>query len=229
MTGVVVFAAMDESLARDAHLVWLKARTKPRGLGGPTYGTLYDLQKGCPQCGTGSHQVTPLYLRAADAPADGNVWQTLDGELLLASGLSWALRSATGVELRQAVSSEHDSIVLPWFQVLPLYELPPMAPATVGVYQNDQGRTAPCGKCRRDGWFTRTEYRIRYELDLTSVPDFANSYEYFGRSVLREPFSKSHFARPLIIVSSSTFDRLREAGAIGISGFPIDLIASITS
>jgi hypothetical protein len=206
----------------DSPLVWLKATGKPRGLGGPSYGTMYDVSKGCPQCGTGSPQVSPLFVRPGDAPARSNVWQTLDGELLLAPDLTSVLDGATGVRLRQAISNV-DSSPLPWFQVIPPHELPPMAPTTVGVYQSDRSRTAPCPRCRRDGFFTRAAYTIRYELDLASVPDVSHTYEYFGRSVLREPFAQSHLAQPLPIVRGSVYERLIRAGAKEIAARPVEV------
>lgn len=207
----------------ESPLVWLKATGKPRGLGGPSYGTAYDLSKGCPRCGTGSPQISPLFVRVRDAPARSNVWQTLDGELLVASDLSSALEVATGVDMRQALS-HITSRPLPWFQVIPLYELPPMAPTTVGVYQSDRALMAPCPRCHRDGYFTRTNYTIRYELDLASVPDVSHTSEHFGRSVSVEPFVKSHLAQPLPIVRRSVFTRLIGAGAKEIAAYPLDVI-----
>jgi hypothetical protein len=136
----------------------------------------------------------PARIRRA---TEGKCWQTLDNEVLLAPDLKSALHGATGVELRQVLSSL-DSHPLPWFQVIPLHELPPMAPTTIGIYQPDRSRVvAPCPRCHRDAYFTRMVYRIRYELDLASVPDVSHTHEHFGRSGLHEPFAKSHFAQPL--------------------------------
>lgn len=71
----------------EAPLVWVKVTGKPQGLGGPSYGTKYDLSKRCPRCGTGSPQVSPLFVRPSDAPRRSNVWHTLDSEMLLAPEL----------------------------------------------------------------------------------------------------------------------------------------------
>jgi hypothetical protein len=196
----------------EAPLLWLKATGKPQGLGGPTYGTTYDLSRGCPRCGTGSPQISPLFVRPSHAPRRSNVWSTLDGEILLDAEISGALDGATGAELRQALSGV-DATPLPWFQLLPIHELPRMASTTVGIYQSDRSRTAACPHCHRDGYFTRREYTIRYELNLSSVPDVSSTYEHFGRSVLAEPFAKSHFAQRLPIVRGSMFERLIGAGA----------------
>jgi hypothetical protein len=208
----------------DSPLVWLQATGQPRGLGGPTYGTTFDLSKGCPRCGTGSTQLSPLFVRPSDAPQRANVWQTLDNEVLLAPDLKSALHGVTGVELRQAMSAV-DSHPLPWFQLIPLHELPPMAPTTIGIYQPDRSRlVAPCPRCHRDAYFTRKAHRIRYELDLEGVPDVSHTYEQFGRSVLVEPFAKSHFAQPLLIFRRQVYERLIGLGAKAIAARSIDIV-----
>jgi hypothetical protein len=208
----------------DSTLVWLQATGQPRGLGGPTYGTTFDLSKGCPRCGTGSTQLSPLFLLPSDAPQRANVWQTLDNEVLLAPDLKSALLDATGVELRQAMSSV-DSHPLPWFQLIPLHELPPMAPTTIGIYQPDRSRlVAPCPRCHRDAYFTRMVYAIRYELDVAGVPDVSHTYERFGRSGLVEPFAKSHFAQPLPIVRRHVYERLIGSGAQEIAAKSLDIL-----
>lgn len=208
----------------ESPLVWLQATGQPRGLGGPTYGTTFDLSKGCLRCGTGSTQLSPLFLRPSDAPQRSSVWQTLDSEVLLAPDLKSALPGVTGVELRQALSSVN-SHPLPWFQLIPLHELPPMAPTTIGIYQPDRSRlVAPCPRCHRDAYFTRMAYTIRYELDLAGVPDVSHTYEYFGRSGLAEPFTKSHFARPLLIVRRHVYERLIGSGATEMAAHPVEVI-----
>jgi hypothetical protein len=221
MTGETDHLAQPDA---DSPLVWLQATGQPRGLGGPTYGTTYDLSKGCPRCGTGSTQLSPLFLRPTDAPQRSNVWQTLDSEVLLAPDLKSALDGVTGVELRQALSSVN-SQPLPWFQVIPLHELPPMAPTTIGIYQPDPSHlVAPCPQCHRDAYFTRMTYTIRYELDLADVPDVSHTYEQFGRSVLVEPFAKSHFARPLAIIRRHVYARLIGSGAKDIAARSLDIV-----
>ena len=206
-------------------LVLLIARGKPRGLGGPSCGTTYDLSRGCPRCGTGAPQVSPLLVNRSDAPKRSNVWPTLGSELLLASDLSSALDGATGVEMRQARSCG-DSGPLPWFQLIPLYELPPMSPTTVGIEQSDRYRTqSPCPRCRRDGFFfTGGIFAIRYDLDLADVPDVSHTFEHFGRSVLREPLSESNFAQPMPVVRGSVYARLIAAGAKDVAGYPVEVI-----
>jgi len=107
--------------------------------------------------------------------------------------------------------------------MIPLYELPRMAPATVGIVK--EHGPAPCPLCRRDGFFFKNKpVTIRYELDLDDVPDVSHTYEYFGLSVLREPLAKSHFAQPLPIVRGSVYARLTAAGARDVAGYPVEVI-----
>ena len=216
-----IFARVEKQVSLqqlEAPLVRLKVTSKPRGRGGPSYGTKYDVTKGCPQCGTGSPQISPLYVRSSDAPRRGNVWQTLDNEVLLDPTISTTLVGTTGVEMRQAHSSDDDR-VLPWFQLIPLHQLPRMARTTEGIYQDD-----PCNLCKRDGFYTRMSHTIRYELDLDKVPDVSHTYECFGRSVLATPFAKSHFAQPLVILRRHVVVRLVDAGARDISVDPLEVV-----
>src|SRR5947209_2447746 len=81
----------------DVPLIRLKITSKEVGRGGPMYGTEYDLSSGCIHCGTGALQMTPLVLRAQDAPAS-NVWSTLDGEVLIRSELADEVRGVSGAE-----------------------------------------------------------------------------------------------------------------------------------
>ncbi len=99
-----------------------------------------------------------------------------------------------------------------------------MAATTTGVYQSRAAATVPCSRCRRDGFFTRVQYAIRYELELSEVPDFSHSYEHFGRSVLRKPFAKSHFAQPLLMVRRSVYDQLLAAGARDITAESVEVV-----
>jgi hypothetical protein len=206
----------------ESPLVWLQVTSSPSGLGGPTYGTQYDLTRGCPRCGTGAPQVSALYLRAKDAPRRGDVWQTLDQEVLVRPAIRDLLEGATGAEFRQALSAG-DGEPLPWFQLIPMYELPPMSASTEGVYQEPR---FTCPQCKRDGFGTAASYTIRYELGLGSLPDVCHTFERFGRSVLKEPFSKSHFAQPLTIVRTRVFELLNDAGVRNISVEPIDVTDS---
>jgi hypothetical protein len=67
-------------------------------------------------------------------------------------------------------------------------------------------------------------YAIRYELDLAGVPDVSHTYEQFGRSVLVEPFAKSHFAQPLLIVWRQVYERLIGLGAKAIAARSLDIV-----
>src|ERR1051326_4145957 len=57
-----VFPSDLESHPMQSALAWLQVSSEPRGKGGPTYGTKYDLAAGCAQCGTGAPQISALYV-----------------------------------------------------------------------------------------------------------------------------------------------------------------------
>jgi hypothetical protein len=202
-------------------LLWLQVSSRAQGLGGPRYGTKYDLATGCPKCGTGSHQTSALYVQPRDSPRT-SVWETLDNEILVTDRLRTVLKGASGLELRQARSAV-DSSPIGWWQVIARYELPPMAQSTEGISRDSR---LGCIDCKRDGFGTAASYTIRYEIDLNSVPDVSHTYEHFGRSVLAAPFDRSHFAQPLIVVRDRVFRQLAATGVRNIAAVPIDAVGA---
>jgi hypothetical protein len=174
-----IFPGEIASRGLESPLVWLQVSSAPSGEGGPRYGTDFDLGTGCSLCGTGARQVSPLYVRLSDAPKT-KAWATLDGEILLRTPFAAALEGCTGLELRQALSSESGESI-EWWQVIPLDELPPMANTTVGIRQDPR---MMCPLCRLDGYGTGVDSTIRYELDPDQQSDVSRTYEYFGRSGL---------------------------------------------
>jgi hypothetical protein len=148
------------------------------------------------------------------------MWQTLDGDILIASRFVSALQGATGLELRQARAANTEKPI-EWWQLIAPTELPPMSPASEGVRQDSH---LMCPICRRDGFGVRATSTIRYELDLDRVPDVSCSYEYFGRSVLAKPLQRSHFARQLPIIRGHLFERLVAGGVRNIAAEPIEVL-----
>jgi len=60
----------------------------------------------------------------------------------------------------------------------------------------------PCSLCNRDGFYgiPHVPLQLVYSGQLPAF-DVAETYECFGRSVLRPDFTKSGFARPKLVVS----------------------------
>jgi hypothetical protein len=214
-----VFAARE---IEQAPLLWMFLKTAERGFGGPRYGTRYDLSSACPQCGTGAIQVSPLRLNPSEIGRVRDVFQTLDHEYLISAPLAKALGEAslTGLDLRQAQSSV-DSTDLSWFQLVAKNELPPLSSRTKGLIREN-----PCTGCGRDGYYNtvREPTALVYEfkdVETEGLPDASHTYEHFGKSVLREPFSESHLAAPLLIVKPSVYRAFRAQRVRGLSFEPV--------
>lgn len=88
-------------------------------------------------------------------------------------------------------------------------------------------RERSCPRCHRDGYFDTAKEPFQLVYDRASisdsVPDAAHTYEYFGNSRVREPFSESHLAQPLFLISSPVFHLLRTGNADGLKFLPVSL------
>jgi hypothetical protein len=185
----------------EAPLLRLVVVRAPRGLGGPAYGTEYDLESACPSCGTGATQRTALVLRASDPPRQATTFETLTGEILIRADLARRVEAMRpkGLELREAVAST-DRHRLGFFQLIPTRSMPPMSTCTEGLL-----REGTCPSCSRDGYFgdLTTPLRIVYRAaDVRNAgSDAFVTHEHFGNSRLRVPFSESRIAQPLVLLS----------------------------
>jgi hypothetical protein len=209
----------------EATLVYPELRRAGQGMGGPSYGTRFDLSSACPTCGTGARQLGPLKLKGYEIRAKGGAVPTLDHDWLFAEPVAARLGSFTGIELRQVedvVSGER----LPWFQALAEHELPPMHSETTGLV-----REAPCTKCGRDGYFhtAKEPLLIVYDgatVDPGRIPDVSCTFEHFGNSVLREPIDESHFGWALFVIKPAVAKALRDAKVRQLRFYPVSLLES---
>jgi hypothetical protein len=113
---------------REAPLLRLVVTRAPRGIGGPTHGTKYDLSAACPNCGAGARQVSPLVMAASEVPRSAPIFETMSGEQLVSGALKETIDAIapTGLKLRQAVEASTRSS-LPYYQLRAAEELPPEA------------------------------------------------------------------------------------------------------
>jgi hypothetical protein len=193
-------AVYSEDELKNAPLLVFRLERAPRGDGGPTYGTEYDLSSACPVCGTGAPQASSLVLKRSDVPKSGPIFQTLDHEYLVNGEIARSLADSrlTGLRLLEA-RSLRDGAGLGWFQLIPTAQMPPVAAWSKGLE-----RWKPCTTCGRDGYYHRPDepLQLAYSTDaaLSSLPDVTTTYECFGKSGLRQPLAKSHFAQPMLLV-----------------------------
>ncbi|HUG13552.1 MAG TPA: hypothetical protein VMM78_00925 [Thermomicrobiales bacterium] len=214
----------DEDDLQSAPLVLLSIVRAPKGAGGPTYGTEYDLRSGCSKCGSGSEQISALYLKASDLPSKAPIVETMHGDIVVSTDIARQLEAvmSAGLELRQT-RSHIDHRLLPWWQLLPAVTMPRMSLSTSGIEMGDQ-----CPACRRDGHFDHLfqPLMIAYAHDdiatPDALPDAAITWERFGLSVLKDPFTESNIAPAKLLVKPSIYHVLRQ-----IRGVTFDLVSIV--
>lgn len=209
----------DEELAGFPLLSFF-VRTGEQGLGGPSYGTMFDLNQACPACGTGARQTSPLFLDRSETPRRGDLFQTLDGQILVSQSLAEALGGAGLAALSLEQARDHRTgEPIPWHQLLLVQELPPWHPDSVGFERENE-----CPQCRRDGHFHTGRYPFELvytAAQLDKAPDVAWTYERFGNSKLLDDFSESHFAAPQLLVSPRFRDVLAGARVRKVDFLPV--------
>lgn len=186
--------------------------TREIKIGGPQYGTEYDLTTGCRECGAGATQCSPLILPRSALPKSGQICKGYRGEVLTSGRLADAIRTAkcVGVELRQA-SSFPTREPQPWWQLICGYTMPRLGPKTKGIIR---GKPEPCPLCQRDGHYMSTTEPMelvynRGDVDLARLPDCVQTWECFGSSALPAPLPSNGIAQPLILVKQNVFELFR--------------------
>jgi hypothetical protein len=208
---------------RAAALVVLVVRRPEKGHGGPRYGTEFDLSGACARCGTGAVQRGPLVVKPSELAKGGDVALTYDHEVLLSPRLADALRSRglPADALRPVRGRKGEAVE--WVQLLPIFELPPVAPETRGLV-----RERPCPVCRRDGFYVDAQAPLelvypRAAVDPASFPGAALTWERFGTSRIDGPADGRGFASPLVVMTSSLADAFPELGVKAVERLPVQL------
>lgn len=214
-----------ETELRQAPLLRLVVTRPERGMGGPRYGTRFDMTSACWHCGSGARQVSPLVVNPGEVERSGDVSQTLDREILVSPRVAAALASVgVGVDELRPVETVGRPLPQTWVQLLAQETLPPMSPRSEGFVRED-----PCPVCLRDGFFSTAAQpeTIRYEISaeqLERLRPVMCTYERFGNSLLAETLPDSHFAAPLTIVQPEVFTCLKKLGVRGVEFIPVSLL-----
>jgi hypothetical protein len=195
-----------------ASLLRLTVKRAPLLGGGVEDGTRYDLSTGCPHCGTGSIQTSPLFVPKSAVRQTSGLRQTIFFDTVVSARLVDALvgEDMKGVRLGEVLSARTGE-ALPLRQLFTTEELPPWSAETIG---GDQGDKA-CRVCNRDGYFDSGDSPLLIAYDHSQVnpealPDVIRSWEHFAYSWaseerLRElgyPVAKAlpiRLANPLLI------------------------------
>lgn len=187
---------------------------------GPAAGTQYDLKDACPVCGAGARQIGPLRVKAKRAMEKPPIFLTLDHEVLLSARVAHELQRQCPDALGP-VTDVHGR-PLPVLQLLAQDTLPPFSTRTTGVLREE-----PCLSCNRNGHFgdVGQPYRLVYEAVPEAIwtHDVLATWECFGGSALRSPFSDSVIALPVRVISRRAFDMLRRSGVRPIEFQPVEI------
>lgn len=181
---------------------------QPVGLGGPYYGTTYNLNNACKRCGSGAIQTSNLKLNPADIPRGYNFHVTSHNNILVSGRIASELKKRLrGFELRPAVS-HLDGSELDYYQIIPLFCVP-------SISQSEGIESNACETCGRSGFHRSVERPVvlHYEnLDDSFLrkADIFWTWELFGQGFLREEFSDSQFAQPLLLVKPAVMDIFKE-------------------
>ena len=173
-------------------------RTQSNITGGPRFGTKYDLSASCSNCGSGAIPLGPRFLKLKRIPKR-QIFQTLDGEILVSDDVASALRTV-GTRFLAEVHDVSSGESLPFWELRSEQTLPSFSEATTG-FEKERS----CLNCSRDGYFEipHVPLRLTFSNRVLNLPDMhvVSTYERFGNSKLRTPFEQSVFARPLFLVS----------------------------
>jgi hypothetical protein len=213
-----------------ALLLHLIVSSRPRGTGGPALGTRYDLSEACENCGSGAKQVSELILDTEEVPTQGEIFETLSGEILVSSDLGQELarENISGLKLVEALSPSREPTG--WVQLVSTYEMPPMDPSSEGIVRSEKPR--PCSRCQRDGYYGTTSIpeTIKYrDVDVQTIPDVVHTWERFGQSRLRIPFVTSQFAPPLLIVKPKVYEIFRRRRVGALRFIPVEILNPVSS
>lgn len=202
--------------AASSPMVWLAVERAPRGEGGPSCGTQFDLSDACRECGTGAKQVSDLVVRTGDAPRSGGCWTTLSGEVIVSRSFAAEWSEVPGLELRtvQSVSGRK----LPWTQLLATVDFPRLAAESRGV-RRDRG----CAVCERDGWVHSAKHPTELRYRDLEVGAAGLTWERFGRSSVRETLRLSYFAPPLLLVPGAILTRVLAQWPKGLLATPVEV------
>lgn len=192
--------------------------------GGPEFGTTYDLSQGCPRCGTGAPQTSPLIVSGEEVVGlrDLIAAQTFYRHIIVRENVARDLVAAevTGVELRKVFEScGHTQRKLPFNQICAQRTMPPMSPRTTGLIRENV-----CSACRRNGYFqttaspTRPVYRAE---DIRGAQDVNATWECFGYSILKPDVRDSVIAQPLLVISPKVLKIFMDHGITAFDYYPI--------
>lgn len=189
------------------------------GESGEPLGSVFDLTKACPNCGTGARVVGNLKVKNIATTKD--FFTTLDGDSIISQALKDCLQKSNILlgELYPVGDSRYKG--LPFYHLNPTLYFPKSHSESKGLIIENQ-----CHICHRDGYFNdvvigdfvkeiKTEVKplqlvyTSTEEGLLKESDVFYSWEHMGISNIKPVGVKVlRYARPLLIISKTVKDLL---------------------
>jgi len=219
----------DEDFAA-APLIEMAGTIEAEILGGPRFGTDYDLSTACPACGAGMRQTSGYVIDGTDAESMGKLGHFHAvgsySEILVDERLAETLEGAgiSGLSFRSVYARQKDmrQIKLPWRQLWASHTLPPMSPRSTGVSWD-----RVCKSCRRSKvQFGHPEpLRIAYrEKDLEGTEDVNRMWEHFGLARWNGDLKTAVLSQPMFLVTPKVWRIFKDAGVTGFQWLPIRVV-----
>jgi len=199
-------------------------------LGGPRFGTDFDISTACPSCGAGMRQTSAYVLDGSDAESMDKLgpYRAVDsyGEILVDERLAETLEIAglSGLSFRSVYARQEDmrQIKLPWRQMWASHTLPPMSPRSTGV---DRKKVCPsCGRSK----FQKTQpgpFRLAYRTrDLDGIEDVNRMWERFGIARWNGDLKTAVVSQPDFLVTPKVWRIFKDAGVTGFKWLPIRVV-----
>ncbi|MDI1445740.1 hypothetical protein [Polyangium sp. 6x1] len=199
-------------------------------LGGPRFGTDYDISTACPACGAGMRQTSAYVLDGSDAESMGKLRQfravSSYDEILVDERLAETLEGAglSGISFRSVYARQKDmrQVKLPWRQMWASHTLPPISPHSTGI---ERGKV--CKSCQRSriGYSLKEPTRIAYRaLDLIGAQDVNRMWEHFGIARWNGDLKTAVLSQPKFLVTPKVWRIFKDAGVTGFKWLPIRVV-----
>ena len=199
-------------------------------LGGPRFGTDYDISTACPACGAGMRQTSAYVLDGSDEESMAKLgpYRAVSsyGEILVDERLAETLANAglSGLSLRSVYARQEDmrQIKLPWRQMWASHTLPPISPRSTGIE-----RDKVCKSCGRSkfGYSLKEPMRLAYRAqDLEGAEDVNRMWERFGLARWTGDLATAVVSQPRFLVTPKVWRIFRDAGVTGFQWLPIRVV-----
>ncbi|MRG97878.1 hypothetical protein [Polyangium spumosum] len=199
-------------------------------LGGPRFGTDYDISNACGACGAGMRQTSAYVLDGTSRDSMPKLGQfrvvVSYNEILVDERLAETLENAglSGLSFRSVYARQKDmrQTKLPWRQMWASHTLPPMSPRSTGVERNKVCKTCGRGKFNTS---TKEPLRLAYHArDLVGAQDVNRMWERFGIARWSGDLKTAVLWQPDFLVSPKVWRIFKDAGVTGFKWLPIRVV-----